>query len=604
MMATYCSSVKEAYDLSNAHQLAPKLWQLEHDNNQIDTKNAEYRSWENSLPLLLQDIMNAGLGELTIIFEYETPMSDRIDAILVGYDQNGKNQILIIENKQWNHILADDSPETVLISRNDESRHHPCAQLVTYIKDLQYNHSAISELRQRREITINGVAFCHNMADPTQLLQGEYQLWNIRGITIFGQNHAASFPTFLQKMFSNRPNEKLAEQIINGQYTLNPLSFKGLQQVFNRQENAVMLGRQSSINMQIAQLIKEALNGSRRRKLVIISGDPGTGKTVVGLHLIYDYLKYGGDRRKAAYALPRSKALANIIGYESGLRPVFIGNTPDNCQLVVLDEAHRITDVKRELDTLFVEKGAQLVVLLQDDLQRIRPNESGTVINFVNYAKTHHLDCLQYQLKTQMRSGLQSNLVNSLDDLFQNRPQSLVSRMPITVDDSLASMVNWLKQQQQTTPKVKLIAPYCWKWGNKLQDSDIQIVDGNYRFQANWNPGPNQDKKQGQWYAGQSNDSLDQVASIYTCQGVEWDYTGLIWWDDLIWDPATNSWRNNLKASADSAFKSALYQARNVDPLVLFENTYRVLLSRAMKGMHIWFKDPVTEQHVREYLHI
>ena len=51
---------------------------------QEDPSEREYRSWCNSIPILVDVIHRAGLDELTLILEYQTPIGSRIDAVLLG----------------------------------------------------------------------------------------------------------------------------------------------------------------------------------------------------------------------------------------------------------------------------------------------------------------------------------------------------------------------------------------------------------------------------------------------------------------------------------------------------------------------------------------
>jgi uncharacterized protein len=61
----------------------------------------------------------------------------------------------------------------------------------------------------------------------------------------------------------------------------------------------------------------------------------------------------------------------------------------------------------------------------------------------------------------------------------------------------------------------------------------------------------------------------------------------------LIYDPAAGTWKGNKVASADPAFRPIN------DILKLVKNTYRVLLTRGMKGCYVHFMDKGTEHFVR-----
>jgi DUF2075 family protein len=87
-----------------------------------------------------------------------------------------------------------------------------------------------------------------------------------------------------------------------------------------------------------------------------------------------------------------------------------------------------------------------------------------------------------------------------------------------------------------------------------------------------------------------------QIGSIYTIQGFEFEYVGVIIGPDLIYNFENQEWIGIREKSADSVVK------RSGEKLVdLLKNTYRVLLSRGMKGcyVYVYFVDKETEKFFR-----
>jgi DUF2075 family protein len=79
---------------------------------------------------------------------------------------------------------------------------------------------------------------------------------------------------------------------------------------------------------------------------------------------------------------------------------------------------------------------------------------------------------------------------------------------------------------------------------------------------------------------------ITQVGCAYTAQGFEFDYVGVIWGRDLRWDPATNTWIGDPSQSHDSIVK------RSGDRFTdLVKRTYRVLLTRGLKGSYLTVQD-------------
>lgn len=85
---------------------------------------------------------------------------------------------------------------------------------------------------------------------------------------------------------------------------------------------------------------------------------------------------------------------------------------------------------------------------------------------------------------------------------------------------------------------------------------------------------------------------------------MEFDDTGVIWWDDLRWDEDIHDWRIDLSGNCDKQFMAAIRSSRASEQEIveLVLNTYRVLLTRAKSSVHIWFRDQKTREHVRKVM--
>ena len=87
---------------------------------------------------------------------------------------------------------------------------------------------------------------------------------------------------------------------------------------------------------------------------------------------------------------------------------------------------------------------------------------------------------------------------------------------------------------------------------------------------------------------------FNQVGCIYTAQGFEFDYIGVIIGDDLEYNPVTKTLKANIKATFDPTLKK--YPA-NFESHV--KNIYRALLTRGMKGCYVYFTNKETEKYFR-----
>ena len=122
------------------------------------------------------------------------------------------------------------------------------------------------------------------------------------------------------------------------------------------------------------------------------------------------------------------------------------------------------------------------------------------------------------------------------------------------------------------------------------------------RFHRPWNARPEAGRlakgipKSSFWAADPN--GLSQIGCIYTAQGFEFDYVGVIFGKDLAYSKVTGEWVGRKEYSQDSVVAK-----RAKESFVHYvRNTYRVLLTRGMKGCYVYFMDVETEEFVRSRL--
>lgn len=126
---------------------------------------AEVRSWDRSLVVLAQDLINAGLGQVEMLVEQRLPLtSQRVDAVLAGWHpQTGDPSYVVVELKQWTSAeLWEDDPSLVLVDGyGRDAKVHPGAQVSRYCEYILDFTRALEDLSD----PIAGVAYLHNATD-------------------------------------------------------------------------------------------------------------------------------------------------------------------------------------------------------------------------------------------------------------------------------------------------------------------------------------------------------------------------------------------------------------------------------------------------------
>jgi DUF2075 family protein len=135
-----------------------------------------------------------------------------------------------------------------------------------------------------------------------------------------------------------------------------------------------------------------------------------------------------------------------------------------------------------------------------------------------------------------------------------------------------------------------MTAGFCWQWSDPRIDGSLvdDVVIGEWR--KPWNL--RGEKPVGEapvsslWATDPS--GFGQIGCIYTAQGFEYAWNGVIFGPDLVW--RENRWRAVPGESKDYPVKKATPEAFGH----LIRNTYKVLLTRGLAGTVLYSTDPET----------
>jgi DUF2075 family protein len=105
------------------------------------------------------------------------------------------------------------------------------------------------------------------------------------------------------------------------------------------------------------------------------------------------------------------------------------------------------------------------------------------------------------------------------------------------------------------------------------------------------------EKKDTFWKWATDDSGMEQVGTVYTAQGFEFDYIGVIFGPDLVYDTGSQEWKSVPEKSNDTQVKR-----KNPNLTQHLKHVYRVLMSRAHRGVYVHFMDKSTEEHFRAAL--
>jgi DUF2075 family protein len=283
----------------------------------------------------------------------------------------------------------------------------------------------------------------------------------------------------------------------------------------------------------------------------------------------------------------------------------------NSIDLLLVDEAHRIGKTSNHQYTKAIDRtdltqvatlirASKVSVFFIDDKQAIRSAEIGSTHLIKNTAIEYNCSYEEVELVSQFRCNGSDNYLDWLESTLGHSNEKLLLSKKDNYDfkifDNPQIMYNeLLKIDKNEKMSARIVAGFCWEW-SKTTDSngdlikDVKIGD----FEMPWETHGNMTKPPAgyvHWYEwAYKDEGIKQVGCIYTAQGFEFDYIGVIVGNDLIYDPITDSLIGNIEGTKDPMLKRG---KENFDDYV--KNIYRVLMTRGLKGCYVYFVDKEVE---------
>lgn len=387
---------------------------------------------------------------------------------------------------------------------------------------------------------------------------------------------------------------------------------------------------------------------------IVIQGSPGTGKTIVAIFLIKllrdiqgfdprqpraemsvfeEFFTEESSRSFAGFrvglvvpqqSLRRSiqKVFDKTPGLDAGMviSAFDVGNDPGHFDLLVVDEAHRLTQrasqgsgprnkqyveittklfgtddkTKTQLDWVMAKSANQLFLLDRD--QSVRPADiPGRLLDVLVDDAVH--SSRRYRLTGQHRVRAGSDYVGYVRAVLAGVP--MVPRdfgeYDLRFFDDFSAMRRAILAREAEVGLSRLVAGYAWEWVSKADRSAYDItIDGE---RMRWNTHPVD------WV--NSKTSLEEMGSIHTIQGYDLNYAGVVIGRDLRYDEEAGRIRFDRARYFDRNGKANNKQLgitySDEQLLVYVRNIYTVLLTRGIRGTYVYVCDPALREYLRPY---
>ena len=400
--------------------------------------------------------------------------------------------------------------------------------------------------------------------------------------------------------------------------------------------------------------IEEAFK-SKQKTISIIGGDEGTGKSIVLIYLIKlicdiqdHYIDFKEENRndsiferyfknptntyfkniKLALVVPNPslkgsvekvfKGVSNLKSNVEVLSPIEYGSCDTRYDITFVDEAHLLKisnqevhkanrervdlinnklfgegEIRTELDWI-IKKSTNIVLVYGD--QRIRQNNI-TIQDLPNNYREHIL-------KNQIRSNGGEPYINYLKSILSNSPPSQLESFndfEFKLYENFCQFIEAIKYKEKSVGLSRLVAGFAWEWKSKKDKTAFDIIiDG---IGLKWNSTLID-------FVG-SKKSAEEVGSIYTIQGSDLNYCGVIIGNDLQYDPINHRLLLNKNNYYDRGAKKRNKRQIEADVQLTDEElldqvlrTYRILMNRSIKGTYVYVCDFELRKYLTNYIEV
>lgn len=583
---------------------------------------SEVAAWGNSLRAMAQVVQLADLTDHGVVVEYELPSSSRrLDFMICGRDALEHDRAVIVELKQWSHCDASDADGLVTTWVGGKHREvlHPAVQVGQYQQYLVDTHSAFhGEHEGNSAVRLDACSYLHNYEiRPDDVLMAPKFEESITRCPVFGADAVDDLTGFLQGRLAAGQGAPVLARVEQSKYRPSRKLMDHIAGTIDGHSPWVLLDEQVVVFEKIRAAVMQAVEHGRNQ-VILVRGGPGTGKSVLAINLLARCLGEGRTAHYATGSRAFTKTLWKLVGSRSRALFKYFHNyqvaAPGEIDVLICDEAHRIRETsnsrytpkaRRSTEPQIVEilRASKVAVFFIDDHQTVRPKEIGSSAYIRQAAATQRREIAEFELEVQFRCAGSAGFVNWVNNTLgvertANQIWTGAEAFEFRIFPSPESMEAAIRQKAKSGSTARMTAGYCWDWSEPKPDGTLvaDVVVGPWR--RPWNARPDAGRlakgipPADLWATDPG--GIEQIGCVYTAQGFEVDYVGVVWGKDLVYDFDAQAWIARKEESRDRTVKQA-----GANFLQFVKNTYRVLLSRGMKGCYVCFLDKSTEHFVR-----
>lgn len=578
---------------------------------------SEFNSWVNSMQFMHRVVDKSQIDlETKIAIEYQIPMtSKRVDFLISGKDDHDNGHVIVIELKQWEEAerTSREGLVSTFVGGSKRTTIHPSYQAYSYAKTIENFNADV----QDENISLHPCAYLHNYKESKRDQLDNYLYQDIIQLSpIYLEQDVELLSQFIRRFVKKSDNGELLFKIDNGRIRPSKSLQDSLVSMMKGNQEFIMIDEQKVVYSTIKKLMEIATN-ENKKYTIIVEGGPGTGKTVIAINLLSNFISQGLN---ACYvsknAAPRNVYFEKLKRGDLKLNYIknlfkgsgqFVDCSSNLFDCLIVDEAHRLNEKSGMFQNIGenqikeIIQASKVSIFFIDEDQIVTAKDIGSINEIKRWAQECGSILIfdeDMRLVSQFRCNGSEGYIAFLDHILGIKETANFDGFEMDYDirifDSALEMREALRFKNERN-KARMLAGYCYEWVTKSSPMDVtnDIVLDSGKFQAKWNFG-----NTNTWAIDE--ESFEQVGCIHTSQGLEFDYVGVIIGQDMIYSNGQVCTNYLKRAKTDQSLKG-LKGTKNfklADRII--RNTYRTLMTRGQKGCYIYCEDKSLSNYLKD----
>lgn len=623
-MILYCDTVKNFIDSCQGFNpvIGQMLLNKFKSNNLGGGGSSEYNSWIHSLPKVAEALKDPSIPkDANVGVEYKLiDTRQRVDFLIYGKDENDIENVVLIELKQWSSVKRSTLKDYVNTDggHGNDDYWHPSYQAYNYANIMK----AFNEYIYTNNVEVNACSYLHNMPEGYETILNDDKSYPLVHIApSFLEDDQKKLSEFIAK-YIKKPYKQTLYEIDGSRIRPSEAFSKMVADSIKGKPFFSYDAEQSYSVSKIVDEVQEALEKGERRT-IIVKGGPGSGKSIVAINALGQLLhpQDGKERRNACYVTanftPRTyfgdvltddftkKAIKELFKTPAA----FAKSSAYDFDCVIVDEAHRMLKWKfgwgvgRNVDVIDKLFNASRVnVFLIDEDQVVTTSDDLSIKQIREYAKKYGSKIIEdgrMILSSQFRCVGGERYIDFVNKIlgYTNEFVSLKGiHYDVRIMDSMTDMMKEWEKKNKAGHQLRLIAGYTHEWVSQDDEEQYDFSYDNGNVLLKWNV------KKADRAAVLDDKQRKNVFCIHTIQGLEVEYAGVIIGKDLTYNKDTDKIEFHPEMNARTDKASGIRAAEPGLAERLIRNTYKVLLTRGVKGTYIYAEDEALNEHLKELI--